>query len=92
MAHGHHASLGGIESVAQRWRRPGARVHRRLPRRGVESIVFVAVGPQCGVYGDSPRYNDLYIAQLTELLTRYGPIHEVWFDGANGEGPNGRRQ
>ncbi len=44
------------------------------------------------VYGDSPRYNDLYIAQLTELLTRYGEIHEVWFDGANGEGPNGRRQ
>lgn len=43
-------------------------------------------------YGDSPRYNDLYCAQLTELLTHYGPIHEVWFDGANGEGPNGRRQ
>ncbi|HEV8358422.1 MAG TPA: alpha-L-fucosidase [Gemmatimonadales bacterium] len=43
-------------------------------------------------YGDSPRYNDMYSAQLTELLTRYGPIHEVWFDGANGEGPNGRRQ
>lgn len=44
------------------------------------------------VYGDSPRYNDMYAAQLTELLTRYGDIHEVWFDGANGEGPNGRRQ
>ena len=44
------------------------------------------------VYGDSPAYNDLYIAQLTELLTRYGPIAEVWFDGANGEGPNGRKQ
>jgi alpha-L-fucosidase len=43
-------------------------------------------------YGDSPRYNDLYIAQLTELLTQYGDIAEVWFDGANGEGPNGRRQ
>jgi alpha-L-fucosidase len=43
-------------------------------------------------YGDSPRYNDLYCDQLTELLTRYGPITEVWFDGANGEGPNGRRQ
>jgi alpha-L-fucosidase len=43
-------------------------------------------------YGDSPRYNDLYVEQLTELLTRYGPIHEIWFDGANGEGPNGRRQ
>jgi alpha-L-fucosidase len=43
-------------------------------------------------YGDSPRYNDVYVAQLTELLTRYGPIAEVWFDGANGEGPNGKRQ
>jgi alpha-L-fucosidase len=43
-------------------------------------------------YGDSPRYNDLYAAQLTELLTNYGPIAEVWFDGANGEGPNGKRQ
>ena len=44
------------------------------------------------VYGDSPRYNDFYCDQLTELLTHYGPIAEVWFDGANGEGPNGRRQ
>ncbi|HKV51365.1 MAG TPA: alpha-L-fucosidase [Gemmatimonadaceae bacterium] len=43
-------------------------------------------------YGDSPRYNDFYVAQLTELLTRYGPITEVWFDGANGGGPNGKRQ
>jgi len=43
-------------------------------------------------YGDSPTYNEFYVDQLTELLTRYGPIHEVWFDGANGEGPNGRRQ
>jgi alpha-L-fucosidase len=43
-------------------------------------------------YGDSPRYNDLYADQLTELLTRYGEITEVWFDGANGEGPNGKRQ
>jgi alpha-L-fucosidase len=44
------------------------------------------------MYGDSPRYNDFYGDQLTELLTRYGRIAEVWFDGANGEGPNGRRQ
>ena len=43
-------------------------------------------------YGDSPKYNDLYRDQLAELLTHYGPIAEVWFDGANGEGPNGKRQ
>jgi alpha-L-fucosidase len=43
-------------------------------------------------YGDSPRYNDVFCAQITELLTNYGPISEVWFDGANGEGPNGKKQ
>ncbi len=43
-------------------------------------------------YGDSPAYNDFYCDQLTELLTRYGRIDEVWFDGANGEGPNGKKQ
>jgi alpha-L-fucosidase len=44
------------------------------------------------LYGDSPRYNDLYCDQLTELLTNYGQLGEVWFDGANGEGPNGKKQ
>ncbi|MBZ0256119.1 alpha-L-fucosidase [bacterium] len=43
-------------------------------------------------YGDSPVYNQYFLNQLTELLTNYGPIAEVWFDGANGEGPNGKRQ
>lgn len=43
-------------------------------------------------YGDSPRYNDMLVAQLTELLSNYGRIDEVWFDGACGEGPDGRRQ
>ena len=43
-------------------------------------------------YGDSPAYNALFIRQLTELLTNYGKIGEVWFDGACAEGPNGKRQ
>lgn len=43
-------------------------------------------------YGDSPAYNAVFRAQLTELLTNYGDIFEVWFDGANGEGPNGKVQ
>lgn len=43
-------------------------------------------------YGDSPAYNRFFIEQLTELLTNYGEVHEVWFDGANGEGPNGKKQ
>lgn len=36
-------------------------------------------------YGDSPRYNALFVRQLTELLTNYGEIHEVWFDDARDE-------
>ena len=43
-------------------------------------------------YGGSPKYNEFFIEQLTELLTNYGEVHEVWFDGANGEGPNGKKQ
>jgi alpha-L-fucosidase len=43
-------------------------------------------------FGDSAKYNDYFINQLTELLTGYGQIDEVWFDGANGEGPTGKKQ
>ncbi|MFJ8603187.1 alpha-L-fucosidase [Streptomyces shenzhenensis] len=43
-------------------------------------------------YGSGTGYDDFYVAQLTELLTRYGPVFTVWLDGANGEGPNGKRQ
>ena len=43
-------------------------------------------------YGDSPKYNEYFRNQLRELLTDYGTIDEVWFDGACGEGPNGKRQ
>jgi alpha-L-fucosidase len=44
------------------------------------------------IYGDSPKYNEYFRNQLRELLTNYGPIDEVWFDGACGEGPNGKKQ
>jgi alpha-L-fucosidase len=35
------------------------------------------------IYG-TPEYLTYYRSQLRELLTNYGPIFEVWFDGANG--------
>lgn len=42
-------------------------------------------------YG-TERYNDFFVNQLTELLTQYGRVDEVWFDGACGEGPSGKKQ
>ncbi|MCB8995282.1 MAG: alpha-L-fucosidase [Bacteroidales bacterium] len=34
-------------------------------------------------YG-KPEYITYFRNQLTELLTNYGPVFEIWFDGANG--------
>ena len=43
-------------------------------------------------YYGTDEYNTYYKNQLTELLTNYGEIFYVWFDGACGEGPNGKKQ
>lgn len=42
-------------------------------------------------YG-TDAYNQHFTNQLAELLTSYGTVDEVWFDGACGEGPNGKKQ
>lgn len=34
-------------------------------------------------YG-TPAYIEYYRNQLRELITNYGPVYEMWFDGANG--------
>lgn len=43
-------------------------------------------------YGYGEVYDDYFVNQLTELLTGYGEICSVWFDGACGEGENGKKQ
>ena len=42
-------------------------------------------------YG-TEKYNDVFVNMMKELFTNYGPIWELWWDGANGEGPNGKMQ
>ena len=42
-------------------------------------------------YG-TEEYNDHFVNQLTELCTKYGELFAVWFDGACGEGENGKKQ
>ncbi|KAF7813203.1 alpha-L-fucosidase 1-like [Senna tora] len=33
-------------------------------------------------YGHDLAYNEYYLAQLQELLNKYGSVREIWFDGA----------
>ncbi len=46
----------------------------------------------CPLYGSGQAYDDFFVGQLTELLTNYGDVFSVWFDGACGEGQNGKKQ
>jgi alpha-L-fucosidase len=60
---------------------------------GIEFGVYLSPWDRnASCYGDSPAYNAFFIRQLTELLTNYGKVSEVWFDGACAEGPNGKKQ
>ncbi|MEO6456369.1 MAG: alpha-L-fucosidase [Ginsengibacter sp.] len=42
-------------------------------------------------YG-TPEYNEVFVNMMKEIFAEYGPIWEFWWDGANGEGPNGKKQ
>ncbi len=43
-------------------------------------------------YGKGEEYNTYFKNQLTELATKYGDMFCFWFDGACGEGKNGKKQ
>lgn len=42
-------------------------------------------------YG-TEKYNDVFVNMMKEIFSSYGPVWELWWDGANGEGPNGKKQ
>lgn len=57
---------------------------------GVKFGVYLSPWDRNSEYYGTPQYNDFYIAQLTELLTRYGEIFCIWLDGACGSYMDGK--
>lgn len=68
-------------------------VSEACARGGIKFGVYLSPWDRnCQVYGQGEPYDTYFCNQLTELLTQYGPLFTVWFDGACGEGPNGKKQ
>lgn len=59
---------------------------------GIEMGVYISPWDRNHPKYGTAAYNDIYIQTMKELLTQYGNFFELWWDGANGEGPNGKKQ
>ena len=61
-------------------------------KQGIEMGVYISPWDRNHPDYGTPQYNEVYINTMKELLTGDGKFFELWWDGANGEGPNGKKQ
>lgn len=74
---GHGDVLGEISQSAKKFGlKFGVYVSPRDDRFGA------ATGGKCKTPALQEEYNAMYREQLTEVLSRYGPMVEIWFDGS----------
>jgi len=60
---------------------------------GLKFGVYISPWDRNDPHYGTPEYNDVFVQTLESVLGgAYGPVFEQWFDGANGEGPNGKKQ
>jgi alpha-L-fucosidase len=80
------ADLYQIESAKGRYGNGSDYTERTIPRP-VEGRPFA---DKRGFTFKVDDYNEYFLNQLFELLTEYGPVHEVWFDGATPKSKGGQ--
>ena len=61
-------------------------------RGGVKFGIYISPWDRNAPTYGTDAYNKVFLKTLQHVHTNYGPIFEQWFDGANGEGPNGKKQ
>ena len=60
---------------------------------GLKFGVYISPWDRNDPHYGTPEYNQVFVKTLESVLGgAYGPVFEQWFDGANGEGPNGKKQ
>ena len=59
---------------------------------GLEFGIYISPWDQNDPHYGTDAYNDVFVQTLEHALGSYGEVFEQWFDGACGEGPNGKKQ
>lgn len=59
---------------------------------GLEFGIYISPWDRNDPHYGTDAYNQVFVQTLEHALGSYGEVFEQWFDGACGEGPNGKKQ